>query len=140
MAGSREPDGLSVIIDKVIYHHDENLPPERPHAFVDYITIRNLSESTVELLGRKWVIDYEDGTKQVIEGDGIVGQFPRIEPGEEFSYNSYHVTAQGGWARGAFHGRDGDGAPVHVKIPPFALAIPLRNADDEADDGPRSTP
>ena len=29
----------------------------------------------------------------VVEGDGVVGQTPVLEPGEDFSYNSYHVTA-----------------------------------------------
>ena len=44
------------------------------------------------LLGRKWVVMHADGTRLVIEGDKIVGETPRLAPGEQFSYNSYHVT------------------------------------------------
>ena len=28
---------------------------------------------------------------QALEGDGVVGKFPRLSTGETFSYNSYHV-------------------------------------------------
>ena len=62
------------------------------------------------LLGRKWVIDYGAGNRQVIEGDKIVGETPRLAPGEEFSYNSHHVTGCDAHVQGGFHGVDESGA------------------------------
>ena len=89
------------------YHHGgASLPADKPHAFVYYITIRNSSACTVTLLGRKWVVEQVDGERLVIEGDKIVGETPRLTPGEEFSYNSFHVTGVDAVVHGSFHGID----------------------------------
>ena len=122
---SYELPGLTARLDKLVHHHGGvSLPEDKPHAFVYYITIRNGSDRTVTLLGRKWVIDYGDGDRQVIEGDKIVGETPRLAPGEEFSYNSHHVTGCDAHVKGGFHGVDESGAKVHVLLPPFDLIIP----------------
>ena len=90
---SCELPGLTARLDKLCYHHGgASLPPDKPHAFVYHITISNASERVVTLLGRKWVVLHADGTRLVVEGDKIVGETPRLAPGEQFSYNSYHVT------------------------------------------------
>jgi ApaG protein len=125
MAASHELSGLTARLDKLVYHHGGKcLPPDQPHAFVYFITIHNASEHTVQLLGRKWVIKRDDGTCQVIEGEGIVNETPVLPPGESFSYNSYHVTAGDAVVQGCFHGADECGRSVHVRLPPFALRVP----------------
>lgn len=122
---SIELSGLTARLDKLHYHNGgASLPPDRPHAFVYFITIRNGSERTVTLLGRKWVIDHADGSRLVVEGDKIVGETPRLAPGEQFSYNSYHVTGCDAKASGSFHGVDDLGRRVHVLLPPFELRVP----------------
>lgn len=122
---SRELPGLTACLDRLVYHHGGmSLPPDKPHAFVYFITIRNGSDRMVTLLGRKWVIDHADGTRMVVEGDKIVGEAPRLAPGEQFSYNSYHVTACDARAQGSFHGTDEFGARVHVILPPFVMTVP----------------
>jgi uncharacterized protein affecting Mg2+/Co2+ transport len=80
---SRELPGLTARLERLC-HHDGgcSLPADKPHAFVYFITINNASDRTVTLLGRKWVIEQEDGTRAVIEGDKIVGETPRLAPGE----------------------------------------------------------
>ena len=124
-SGSSELSGLTAQLDKLCYHHGgASLPADKPHAFVYFITIRNTSERTVTLLGRKWVVEHADGTRLVIEGDKIVGETPRLAPGEEFSYNSYHVTGIDARAHGSFHGVDDRGDKVHVMLAPFDLTIP----------------
>ncbi len=122
---SQELPGLTAHLDRLCYHHGgASLPADKPHAFVYFITIRNASEHTVTLLGRKWVIEHVDGTQLVVEGDKIVGETPRLAPGEHFSYNSYHVTGCDARVRGSFHGADDEGRKVHVILPPFDLTIP----------------
>ena len=112
-------------MDKLVHHHGgASLPEDKPHAFVYYITIRNGSDRTVTLLGRKWVIDYGKCDRQVFEGDKIVGETPRLAPGEEFSYNSHHITGTHARVQGSFHGVDDSGAKVHVILPPFDLIVP----------------
>ena len=122
---SLELPGLTARLDKLSYHHGgASLPADKPHAFVYYITIQNGSDNTVTLLGRKWVVVHCDGTRLVIEGDKIVGETPRLAPGEQFSYNSYHVTGCDAKAHGSFHGVDDLGRHVHVLVPPFDLELP----------------
>ena len=124
VCGSQELPGLSARLDKLVYHHGgKSLPPDKPHAFVYFITILNESERVVTLLGRKWVLAHDDGRREIIEGEKIVGESPRLEPGEVFSYNSYHVTGGPVPAHGSFHGIDETGARIHVQLPPFKMAV-----------------
>ncbi len=124
-SGSSALPGLSARLDKLCYHHGgASLPQDKPHAFVYFITIRNTSDRTVTLLGRKWIVEHADGQRLVIEGDRIVGETPRLAPGEQFSYNSYHVTGNDATSHGSFHGVDEFGHKVHVILPPFELVIP----------------
>jgi ApaG protein len=122
---SHELPGLTARLDKLCYHHGgASLPEDKPHAFVYFITIHNRSDRTITLLGRKWVIENPDGTRLVIEGDKIVGETPRLAPGEQFSYNSYHVTGADSRACGSFHGVDELGRKVHVLLPSFEMVLP----------------
>ncbi len=125
MSDSHEIPGLRVELDKLVYRHGgAELPPDRPHAFIYYLTIHNDSAHTVTLLGRKWVVEHADATQLVVEGDKIVGETPRLAPGQHFSYNSYHVTHCDARAHGSFHGVDDQGRRIFVRIPMFDLRIP----------------
>lgn len=126
-ANSLTLPGLTARLDRLVYHHGgKSLPEDQPHAFVYFITITNSSDRIVKLLGRKWVLRQADGSRVVIEGDKIVGETPRIAPGEEFSYNSYHVTGTDARAQGSFHGVDDLGHRIHVMLPEFEMIIPTR--------------
>jgi ApaG protein len=117
-------DGLSVRIDDVIYMPTLDAPEDKPHPFVYFITILNDSTERVRILGRKWIIREGDGEITVVEGDGVVGQTPVLEPGHDFSYNSYHVTAGNAEVSGAFFGTTATGAKVRVRMPDFQLELP----------------
>jgi ApaG protein len=120
-----ELPGLRATVDRVVHVPHLDAPPERPHPFVYFITIHNESAETVTIRGRKWVVTDEDGQRLVVEGDGVVGKFPRLEPGESFSYNSYHTIGRDSVAEGAFFGVTEDGARVFTRIPAFKLRAPL---------------
>ena len=119
-----ELDGLRVQVNDVVYMPNLDAPPEKPHPFVYFISIINESDDSVTIRGRKWVVHEDDGNVTVVEGEGVVGQNPALNPGEDFSYNSYHVTAVGGLAEGAFFGTTGEGRAVFVRIPQFRLDLP----------------
>ncbi|HYP18130.1 MAG TPA: ApaG domain [Opitutus sp.] len=122
---SSEVPGLTARLDRLAYHHGgPSLPADKPHAFVYFITIENSSDRTVTLLGRKWVVAHADGSQLVVEGDKIVGETPRLAPGEQFSYNSYHVAGCDAVAHGCFHGVDEQGNRIHVLLPPFEMVVP----------------
>ena len=120
----RELNNLRVIVDKIVYMPALEAPPDRPYPFVYFITIDNQSNETVTIKGRKWVITDQSGQKIVVEGDGVVGEYPHLRPGERFSYNSYHVIGKDSLAEGAFIGLTDEGSPFVVRIPQFAMEVP----------------
>ena len=111
-------------VDDVIYMPSLDAPKDKPHPFVYFITILNESTERVRILGRKWVVCEEGGEVTVVEGEGVVGQSPVLEPGEDFSYNSYHITAKNAVVKGAFFGVTNAGTDVKAKIPKFKLELP----------------
>jgi len=119
-----ELEGLSVRIDRVAYVPNVTAPPDRPHPFVYFITIVNESEETVTIKGRKWVVTDADGSQVVVEGDGVVGKFPRLTSGQSFSYNSHHVISSDSVAEGAYIGLTDQKLPVLVRIPRFEMKVP----------------
>ena len=73
---------------------------------------------------RKWVVkDLTRGTCHVTEGDGVVGRCPRLEPGQSFSYESYHVVAADSVAEGAFLACDDAGGALVVRVPAFLMKV-----------------
>ncbi len=131
---STELEGLHATLDKLV-HHRENSKVKgiNLHAFIYFVSLINMSDRTVTLHGRKWVLSNLDGTTTVVEGEKIVGETPTIPPGESFSYNSYHVTHLSAMAAGSFHGVDEFGNKIHVRMEPFRLDIP---EDSSLPDGP----
>jgi ApaG protein len=125
MAGKlREFDELHVSVDDVIYMPSLEAPPEKPHPFVYFISIYNNSNVPVTIRARKWVVQEDNGETTVVEGTGVVGQTPTIQPNQHFSYNSYHVVAVAATVSGAFFGETADGEHGFARIPEFRLETP----------------
>lgn len=125
MAGAiREFEGLRVKVDDVVYMPSLDAPKEKPHPFVYFISIHNDSPVPVTIKGRKWVVKEDGGEVVVVEGDGVVGQTPSIQPGEHFSYNSYHVIGRNAEVNGAFFGQTAGGEWIFTRIPEFRLVVP----------------
>ena len=122
--GFKELEGLHVRIDRVVFSPEFETPPDRPYAFVYSITISNDSQEAVTIRGRKWVITESDGSRFVVEGDGVVGEFPRLTPGEHFSYKSYMTVATDSFAEGAYLGVTDEAIPVLTRIPRFNMRVP----------------
>ena len=116
--------GLHVKVTRVVYMPQLEAPPVRPHPFVYFITVCNDSATTVTIKGRKWIVTDADENRMVVEGDGVVGEFPRLEPHHQFCYNSYHTIGSNSVAEGAFFGVTDDGEPVCTRIPRFEMRVP----------------
>ena len=119
-----ELSGLRATVDRVVHMPQLDAPEDRPHPFVYFITIHNDSPQTVTIKGRKWVVTDAEGQRLVVEGDGVVGQMPRLEPGEHFSYNSYHTIGSDSEVEGAYFGVTEEGDAVFTRIPQFSLRVP----------------
>jgi ApaG protein len=120
-----ELPGLRVTVDQVVYQPDAQTPADRPHCFVYFISIRNDSDTAVTIKGRKWVVKNTKGDVTAVEGDGVVGQCPLIEPGAKFTYNSYHLLdTLSAVAEGSYLGVDAGGRKIITRIPKFKMVVP----------------
>ncbi len=121
-AGSRQ---IKVTIDRLEYQAGVLTPPDKPHCFAYYITIINEGTETVAIRGRKWVVEESSGEITVVEGDGIVGEFPILSSGQSFSYNSHHIIrAKKAVVQGSYLGVTLEGEQVVIRIPTFTLIVP----------------
>ena len=120
-----EPEKLTVTVDRVVYRPEVDAPLDRPHCFAYFISIHNDTEIPVTIHGRKWVVTNSRGEITAVEGDGVVGEHPTIEPGEKFSYNSFHLLdTKAAVAEGSYIGVDANGRKVLTRIPLFKMTVP----------------
>ena len=120
-----ELPGLKVTVDRLLYQRLNTQQSEKPHSFIYFISIHNNSEVAVTIRGRKWVVTHDDGSVLVVEGDGVVGETPTIQPGGKFSYNSRHIIGtDSAMAEGAYLGVDQLGRRVMMRIPRFRMEVP----------------
>ena len=63
-------------------------PMQFHYVFTYRITIENLSDQTIQLMNRHWYIHDANRSMKEVEGDGVVGQQPVLEPGESHNYVS----------------------------------------------------
>jgi ApaG protein len=90
--------------------------------FAYIIIIRNDGDEAVQLLRRHWYIHDERGETKEVEGEGVVGKQPLIEPGSEHRYNSFCIleTFQG-YMEGTYLMQRPNGQQFTITIPRFTL-------------------
>ncbi|GEO06890.1 protein ApaG [Adhaeribacter aerolatus] len=108
------------------YLPDYSSPGQQHFVFAYKINIQNNSEFTVKLLRRHWFIHDSNGIVREVEGEGVVGQQPVLEPGESHEYVSGCNLKSGiGKMRGTYlMERLVDGRQFNVVIPEFVLIVP----------------
>ncbi len=120
----QEREGVSARVDNVAFAPGLDAPADRPFPFTYTVTVANQSAGAVTIKGRKWVLkNLADGRSHVVEVDGVAGRFPRLEPGECFRYESFHVVAADSLAEGALLACDDAGQPLLVRFAPFVLRV-----------------
>jgi len=77
----RELNGWIVTVVEVRFMPELEAPSEKPYPFLYAIAIRNESDETVTLRGRKWVVREDNGDTVVVEGEGVIGEMPVFEKG-----------------------------------------------------------
>jgi ApaG protein len=104
---------------------DESAPDDGRYVFAYTIRIRNEGAVPAQLISRHWIITDANGKVQEVRGDGVVGEQPRLEPGESFEYTSGAVLETGlGTMRGSYQMLADDGTRFDADIAPFTLSIP----------------
>ena len=119
------PDYRFEIAVRSIYIDDESEPDDNKYVFAYTITIRNVGTVSAQLLTRHWVITDADGKVQEVRGDGVVGEQPRLAPGEQFQYTSAAlIETPVGTMGGSYQMMADDGVSFDTEIPLFRLSIP----------------
>lgn len=122
---TRDPADAIRIDVETAYLEAESDPDAGRYVFAYTITIRNEGESSAQLLTRHWRITDANGRVQEVHGDGVVGEQPRLRPGEGFQYTSgAHLETSMGTMAGRYGMVDADGEPFDATIPEFLLTTP----------------
>jgi len=88
------------------------------------ISIENKGKKKVKLLARHWDIHDALGKQKQVDGEGVVGENPIINPGEVFKYKSYcPLKTEFGCMSGFYTMKDEDGNVFKVEIPEFPLVL-----------------
>ena len=107
------------------YIDDQSEPDSNRYVFAYTITIANLGNIPARLLSRHWIITDANGKVQEVSGDGVVGEQPYLNPGEQFRYSSGAVLETPvGAMQGRYRMEADNGVSFDAPIPPFTLAVP----------------
>ncbi len=113
--------GIEVEV-KPEYLPNESIPEASQFLFAYHITIANKGETEVQLLSRHWIITDGTGAVHEVKGPGVVGEQPKLKPGEKHSYSSFcPLPTPTGNMRGSFQMVNHLGAKFDVAIPLFFL-------------------
>lgn len=119
--------GVKISVDTV--YQDEYSNSANEHFMFAYrIVIQNMSDDAIRLMRRKWLIFDSNGTQREVEGEGVVGEQPIIEPGETYQYVSgCNLKTEIGSMKGHYEMlRLNDEMVFNVDIPEFQLIVPYK--------------
>lgn len=120
-------DGVKVSVETV-YQPEYSNPANEHYMFAYRIEIENLSDYAIQLMRRQWIIFDSNGTVREVEGEGVVGVQPVIEPGQSYAYVSgCNLKTDMGSMRGHYTmNRLVDETSFDVDIPKFQLIVPYK--------------
>lgn len=114
--------GVKVIVETE-YQPEYSSPRQFHYVFTYKVTIENHSDHTIKLLRRHWHISDAGYVSHEVEGEGVVGQQPIMEPGNDHQYISGCNLKSGiGKMAGTYlMERILDGKTFEVSIPEFTM-------------------
>ena len=108
---------------KVNYLKRESNPIANSYAYAYTVTINNNSGRWCQLLNRHWIITDAEGRTEEVQGEGVVGEQPKLDAGEMFRYSSYAVIETPiGSMHGHYEFQEEGGNRFLVPIPAFSLS------------------
>lgn len=120
-------DGVKVTVETT-YQPEYSNPANEHFMFAYKIQIENLTNYSLQLMSRHWTIFDSNGSTREVEGEGVVGVQPVIEPGEMHEYVSgCNLQTDMGTMHGYYEmKRLADSGNVTVQIPKFHLIAPFK--------------
>ena len=115
-------DGIRVEASAHYIPKDSN-PDGRQYVYGYRITITNVGTRRARLRSRHWVILDADNNSQEVRGQGVVGQFPDLAPGQRFEYTSgCPLPTKWGTMEGSYTFEREDGSLFQAAVGRFFLA------------------
>ena len=116
--------GITVRV-AVSYLPEQSEPGKGRWFWAYHIRVENGGARSVQLVSREWTITDGRGGQHVVQGEGVVGEQPVIEPGCSFDYVSgCPLTTPTGAMEGRYQMVGADGSRFAVTIPKFPLVAP----------------
>ncbi len=89
------------------------------------VKISNEGDETAQLMSRHWVITDANDNVEEVRGSGVVGEQPKLEPGDFFMYTSYcPLNTPTGQMHGSYQMATDEGEEFDAIIEPFYFAPP----------------
>ena len=113
---------------ETFYQEEISQPENNEFMFAYRITIENQSDETIKLVKRKWIITDAFGKERMVEGEGVIGKQPVIEPDCFHQYVSgCHLKTEVGKMRGVYiMQRVKNDSYFEVEIPSFQMTAPFK--------------
>ncbi|MCR6633163.1 MAG: Co2+/Mg2+ efflux protein ApaG [Magnetospirillum sp.] len=116
--------GITVTVQPV-YLEDQSSPAEGHYVWAYRVRIDNNGDETVQLKRRHWKITDALGRMQEVEGAGVVGEQPVLQPGQSYEYTSgTPLPTPSGIMMGTYQMESDEGETFDVSIPAFSLDSP----------------
>ena len=124
---SKISEGVEISVE-TFYQPDYSNPLNNEFMFAYRITIENHNSFSVQLMHRHWYIFDSNGEMREVEGEGVVGLQPMLQPGEQFQYVSgCNLRTEIGRMQGLYTMENQNTKTVFtVKIPPFDMIVPQK--------------
>lgn len=107
------------------YIEAQSSPEQNRFVFAYTITITNVGSVPARLLTRHWLITDANGKVQEVNGEGVVGENPHLNPGDSFRYTSAAmIETPVGVMQGKYRMVSDAGESFSAFIPKFTLSIP----------------
>ena len=113
------------VVAQVRYLAEQSNPDHAEYTFAYTISIANKGDEAVQLLARHWIITDGNNSVREVEGEGVVGDQPHIQPGEVYQYSSGAILATKiGTMEGNYKMLSASGQTFDAIIHPFGLIHP----------------
>ena len=121
-------EGVEVSVES-FYQPDYSNPISAEFMFAYRITIENHNQFPVKLLRRHWHIFDSNGQNREVEGEGVVGIQPILNPGERYQYVSgCNLRTEMGKMYGTYLMENSNNKKeFQVNIPSFEMIVPFKN-------------
>jgi ApaG protein len=110
---------------KPIFMDEQSEPEDFHFVWAYHVCIENQGDDTVQLMRRHWHITDSQGRIHEVQGEGVVGEKPILQPGESFEYTSgTPLATPSGFMVGSYQMVNKAGASFSVSVPAFSLDSP----------------